>query len=103
MTPNDPKLDELKQRSHDYALWFVDAIFEALAVLLIIAGVAAIVVSTTSLQFDGFALGCSFFISGSLLFVLLSILRTLKDIRFNSRELLKLQRNASPKADDGST
>ena len=100
MTPNDPKLEELKQRSHDYALWFIDAIFGAFAILFFLAGGAAVVFGALSLRFGWLSLGCGFLIGGSLLFVLLAILRTLKDIRLNSREILKLSRTASPITDN---
>ena len=101
LNTNDPKLDELRQRSHDFALKFVDVIFGTLALLLILGGFAAIIAGTLSLLFDRLALGCTMLIGGSLLFVLLTVLRTLKDIRFNTRELLIFHR--SEKINDEST
>ena len=103
MAIDDPKLDELKQRSHDYAIWFVNTIFGSFAALFLMAGVVAIILGFASLRFGTFALGCVMIVGGSLLFVLLAILRTLKDIRFNSRKLLATQRNATPATDEDNT
>ena len=95
MTTNDPKLEELKQRSHDYALWFVDAIFGTLAFLFILAGVGLFGMGLAMPQLAAIQSGILLFVAGSIMYVLLAALRTLKDIRYNTRELLKLQQKTS--------
>ena len=101
MKSNDPKLEELQQRSHDYAIWYIDTIFGTIAGFCLLGGLAAIALGVVTTEFNFFSFGCLSIIGGSLLFVLLAILRTLKDIRFNSRHLLRLQSNEASSSSDG--
>ena len=93
LTTNDPKLEELKQRSHDYAIWFVETIFGSIAGLFLLGGLGAIAFGFIGTRFSWFSFGWFLIFGGSLLFVLLAILRALKDIRLNSREILRLRRD----------
>lgn len=92
MTEPPATLDELKQRSHDYALWFVQTIVGTISYLCIGAGGLAFVGGLMALQPMTILIGSVLFVGGILLSTLLVVARILKDIRLNTREMLASQR-----------
>ena len=93
-------INELKQRSHDYSLRFVEAIFGAFGYLSVFAGALFFAASTLAPQVTCLLIGSVLFTGGSILVVLLATLRTLKDIRLNTRESLAFQEKGQTKGMD---